>query len=70
MTTTNTPARSITRRLGFALLVVGLPLLAIAAVQYQERAARERAAELAAFCAEPTTGSFSMKLACIPRRDQ
>ena len=26
--------------------------------------------ELAEYCAAPGTGAFSMKLACIPRRDQ
>lgn len=67
--TMNTPKCSLRRRLGLALLLI-LPLLAYAAVQYQQAASREQAAELAAYCAEPATGSFSLKLACIPRRDQ
>ena len=67
--TATTPKRPIRRRLGFAL-VLALPLLAYAAVQYQQHRASEQAAELAAYCAEPATGAFSLKLACIPRRDQ
>lgn len=66
---TTTPKRPIRRRLGFAL-ALALPLLAYAVVQYQQRAARDQAAELAAFCAEPATGGFALKLACIPRRDR
>ncbi|MNP53183.1 hypothetical protein D3C76_1476340 [compost metagenome] len=69
MTATTPPKRPIRRPLGFVLLLA-LPLLAYAAVQYQQAAAREQAAELAAYCAEPASGSFSLKLACIPRRDQ
>lgn len=69
MRTTTPLKRPIRRRLGFAL-VLALPLLAYAGVQYQQRVARDQAAELAAFCAEPATGAFSLKLACIPRRDQ
>lgn len=69
MTTGIAPKHSIRRRLGFVLLLA-LPLLAYAAVQYQQDRARAQAAELAAYCAEPATGAFSLKLACIPRRDQ
>jgi hypothetical protein len=69
MTATTSPKLLIRRRLGLVLLLA-LPLLAYTAVQYQQALARERAAELAAYCAEPATGAFALRLACIARRDQ
>jgi hypothetical protein len=63
------PKTSRRRWMGLALLLV-LPLLTYAAAHYQQSAAREHAAELEAYCAEPATVTFSLKLACVPRRDQ
>lgn len=57
-------------KLGDVLLIVGI-LVVIGAIWYDQVASRERAAELAAFCAEPQpTHPFKEKLACMMENRQ
>jgi len=64
--TLNAPKQS-SRRFQGAALLLALSLLAYALVQHQQAVTREQAAELDAYCSEPATGEFSLKLACVPR---
>lgn len=67
--TTDAPNQSSRLFHGLALLLA-FSLVAYALVRYQQAVTREQAAELEAHCVEPATGTFSLKLACIPRRVQ
>lgn len=48
------------------LVLLALLLIVLVSLKYRN----DMANDLAEYCSTPGAGAFSMKLACIPRRDQ
>lgn len=56
-------------RFGDALMFI-IVLLIVAGMWYHDTVVRERAAEMAAYCAVPATEKFKTKIACYTWREE